>query len=182
MKALVLSFAVALSGLPLGATTISVVPIHEPISMHGTDVDDVVTDTGEVLQATIVSRPMALTGAFPEVLVESIRTPHKFPTNNPNYNVDEVNLLVLCDIGISAEMTEEGLKVSLNVAKLNIPEEVDLTARQVLRLALGAIRKTLEAYQQPQTDPLKVMVSIDGVDDGTASLRDLSVTFTLGGG
>src|SRR5690606_33504693 len=81
MKAFALSVFAA-SVLPLSATTISVVPIHEPISMHGTDVDDVVTDTGEVLQASIVSRPMALTGAFPEVLVESIRTPHQFPTNN----------------------------------------------------------------------------------------------------
>ncbi len=180
MKTLAVFFCAAV--LPLSATTISVVPIHEPLSMHGTDVDDAVADTGEVLQATIASRPMALTGAFPEVLVEAIRTPHKFPTNNPNYKVEEVNLLVLCDVGIAAEMSEEGLKISLNVARLNIPEEVDLTARQVLRLALGAVRRTLEEYQRPQTDPLRVVVSIDGVDDSTASLRDLAVTFTLGGG
>ena len=56
------------------ATTISVVPVYEPISLHGSDVDDIISDTGEALQATVLSRPMALTGAFPEDLVAAIRT------------------------------------------------------------------------------------------------------------
>lgn len=166
--------------LPLAATTISVVQIHEPISMHGTDVDDVVSDTGEVLQATIASRPMALTGAFPEALVQAIRTPHRLPTNNPNYKVEEVNLMVLCQVGISARAEENhSLRIALDVSKLAIPEDVDLTARQVLKLALAAIRKTLEEYHQEQTEALKVSVTIEGVDDGTASLRDLATSFTL---
>lgn len=177
VKALIPLFALV---LPLAATTISVVPVYEPLSMHGTDVDEAITDTGEALQATVASRPMALTGAFPEVLMESIRSPHKFPTNNPNYKVEEVNLLVLCNIGISAEITEEGLKVRLNVAGLTVPEGVDLTARQVLKLAMVAIRKTLEEYQRPQSEPMKVSVVIEGVDDGTASLKDLDATYTLG--
>lgn len=167
--------------LPLSATTISVVPVFEPLSMHGTDVDEAITDIGEALQATVSSRPMALTGAFPEVMIDAIRSPHKFPTNNPNYKVDEVNLLVLCNIGITGEMEEEGLRVRLNVAQLVIPDGIDLTARQALKLALIAIRKTLEGYQQPQAEPLVVNISIDGVDDGTASLKDLSNTYTLGG-
>jgi len=167
--------------LPLAATTISVVPVFEPLSMHGTDVDDGITDTGEALQATVASRPMALTGAFPEVLVDAIRTSHKFPSNNPNYKVDEVNLLVLCNIGIAAEMGDDGLKVRLNVAHLAIPEGVDLTARQVLKLALVAIRKTLEEYQKPQSDPLKIAIALEGVNDGTAPLKDLETTYSLGG-
>ena len=178
MKALLLLFSL---GLPLSATTISVVPVFEPLSMHGTDVDDGITDTGEALQATVASRPMALTGAFPEVLLEAIRTSHKFPSNNPNYKVEEVNLLVLCNIAIAAEVTEEGLKVRLNIANLTVPEDVDLTARQVLKLALVAIRKTLEEYQKPQTEPLKVFVAFEGVNDGTASLKKLDTEYTLGG-
>jgi hypothetical protein len=167
--------------MPLSGTTISVVPVFEPLSMHGTDVDDGITDTGEALQATVASRPMALTGAFPEVLLEAIRSSHKFPSNNPNYKVEEVNLLVLCDIAIAAEVAEEGLKVRLNIANLTVPEDVDLTARQVLKLALVAIRKTLEEYQKPQAEPLKVAVAIEGVNDGTASLKELDTTYTLGG-
>lgn len=177
MKALLTLLVFA---LPLSATTISVVPVFEPLSMHDTDVDDGITDTGEALQATVVSRPMALTGAFPEVLLESIRSPHKFPSNNPNYKVEEVNLLVLCNIDIAAEVTEEGLKVRLNIANLTVPADVDLTARQVLKLALVAIRKTLEEYQKPQTEPLKVSVLIEGVNDGTASLKELETHYTLG--
>jgi hypothetical protein len=173
-----LAVLLALS-LPLAATTISVVPVFEPLSMHGTDVDEGITDTGEALQATVASRPMALTGALPEILIESIRSPHKFPTT-PNYKVEEVNLLILCNIGITAETKDDGLHVELNVAALNVPEDVDLTARQVLKLALVAIRKTLEEYQKPQTEPLKVQVAITGTDEGTATLQDLGIAFTLG--
>ena len=167
--------------LPVSASTISVVPVFEPLSMHGTDVDEGITDTGEALQATVASRPMALTGAFPEMLVEAIRSPHKFPSNNPNYKVEEVNLLVLCNIPITAEITEEVLKIRMNVSQITVPEDVDLTVRQVLKLALVAIRKTLEEYQKPQSEPLKVNVAIEGVDDGTASLKDLDTEYTLGG-
>jgi hypothetical protein len=176
VKPLFLLLALA---LPLLATTISVVPIHEPLSMHGTDVDEGITETGEALQATVAARPMALSGAFPEALIEAIRTPQKFPTNNPNYKVEEVNLLVLCNIGITAETKEDGLHVALNVSQLAVPEGVDLTARQVLKLALVAIRKTLEDYQHPQTDPLQVQVAIEGVSDDTASLKDLEMTYKL---
>jgi len=162
------------------ATTITVVPIFEPLSLHGTDGDEAITEIGEALQACIMPRPMALTGAFPEVLCESIRTPHPIPTNNPNYQVKEANLLVICQIAITAEMTEDGLHVGLDVSQLVIPEEVDLTSRQVLKLAIVALRKTLDEYQRPQPDPIKVKLTIDGTDDAKATLRDLGVEFTVG--
>ncbi|MFD2256400.1 hypothetical protein ACFSSA_06925 [Luteolibacter algae] len=163
----------------LFATTISVIPVHEPLSLHGTDVDDIISDTGEALQATVLPRPMALTGAFPEVLVEAIRTPHLIPTNNPNYRVSESNLLVLCNVGIAAQMTEEGLLVTMNLSELEIPQEVDITSRQLLKLTLVALQRTLEEYHKPQTDPLKVTVAIDGTTEKNATLKDLEVTFTL---
>lgn len=169
----------ALAG-PLAATTISVVPVFEPVSLHGTDVDEVITETGEALQATVMSRPMALTGAFPETLIESIRSPHRLPSNNPNYQVDEANLLVLCGIGIGAVMDEDGLLVKFDVTELKIPDEVDLTVRQVLKLGIVAVRKTLEVYQAPQTDPLAVRIRIVGTDEGTASLTELDSAYILG--
>lgn len=161
------------------ASTISVVSIHEPVSLHGTDVDGMIADTGEALQATVIARPMALTGAFPEVLVESIRTPHKLPTNNPNYKVEEANLLVLCNVNISAELTDKSLLVNIDVSQLNIPVEVDLTSRQLLKLSLVALRRTLEEYHRPQSEPLNVIVAITGTSENNASLLDLGVTFTL---
>ncbi|MEP2774406.1 MAG: hypothetical protein ABJQ29_15740 [Luteolibacter sp.] len=176
MKCLFIALALCTT---LNATTISVVPIHEPISLQGTDVDEIITETGEALQATVLSRPMALTGAFPEVLVEAIRTPHQLPTNNPNYTVAETNLLVLCKVGIDARATDEGLLVTLDVSELKIPMEVDLTSRQLLKLTLVAIHRTLAAYHSTQTDPLTVMVSIEGTTEKNASLRDLEITITM---
>ncbi|MBK1815544.1 hypothetical protein JIN84_07955 [Luteolibacter yonseiensis] len=161
------------------ASTISMVPIFEPLSLHGTDVDDAISDIGETLQASVMSRPMALTGAFPEVLVDAIRTPHLVPTNNPNYKVQETNLLVLCNIGISGEIQDNVLQVKLNVADLAIPQDVDLTSRQILKLAILALRKTLDEYHRGQTQPLDVEIGIDGADEAKASLRDLGTKFVI---
>lgn len=162
------------------ATTIMVVPVYEPLSLHGTDGDEAISDTGEALQACVMSRPMAMTGAFPEVLVEAIRSPHLIPTNNPNYKVQEANLLVLANIGINAELTREGLVVTLDVSQLAIPVEVDLTARQILKLAIVALRKTLEQHQQIQTDELSVTLVVEGADESKAGLKDLGTNFKVG--
>lgn len=164
------------------ASTISVVPIFEPISLHGTDVDEAISDSGEALQALISSRPMAMSGDFPEALVEAIRSPHLLPSNNPNYKVQETNLLVLCNIAINAEMTQKGLLTRIDVSQLAIPPEVDLTARQILKLAIVAVRKTLEAYQLPLKNPLEVNLVIEGAEDAKAHLRDLSTQFTIAAG
>jgi hypothetical protein len=163
-----------------GASTITIVPVYEPLSLHGTDSDEI-SEIGETLRATIMARPMALSGAFPETLVEAVGLPHTVSTNTPNYKVTESNLLVLCAITVSAELGEEAaLQVNLDVAKLKIPEDVDLTARQVLKLAILAVRRTLEAYQAHQPGKLKVSVAVTGTGDANNSLRDLAQVFTLG--
>jgi len=161
------------------ASTITAAPVYEPISLHGTDADEAISESGEALQATVMARPMALSGAFPEALVQAIRSPHLLPSNSPLYKVQEVNLLVLCNIGIHAEMTHEGLSIRLDVSNMVIPSPVDLTSRQVLKLTMVAIRKTLEEYEKPQTVPLAVHVVIEGADEGRASLRDLGGNFVI---
>lgn len=162
------------------ASTITLVPIFEPLSLHGTDGDEAISEIGETLQATVIQRPMALSGAFPEALVDAIRSPHLIPTNNPNYKVQEANLLVLCNIGISGETVENVLTVRLNVSQLAIPPDVDLTTRQVMKLAILALRKTLDEYHRPQTQPLSVSLMIEGADDAKAGLRDLDTKFVIG--
>ncbi len=173
-------FALMLA-VPAAATTITVVQVHEPLSLHGTDGDDAISDIGEALQATVLARPMALSGAFPEVLVEAMRTPHPLPTNNPNYTVRETNLLVLCNIDVSAVLTEEGLVVTFDISNLSIPEDVDLTSRQILKLAIVAMRFTLAEYQRPQPNPLDIEVLIAGAEGDRESLRDAGVSFTQPG-
>ncbi len=180
MRSLFAAILVALGAPFSAATTIMVVPVYEPLSLHGSDGDDAIFEIGEALQATVMARPMALTGAFPEVIVDAIATPHKIPTNNPNYEVEEANLLVLCGVKISGELTEEGLLVRFDLENLSIPQEVDLTSRQLLKLALVALRKTLEIYQQPQPEPLAVKVVVTGTHENNESLKDLGVEFMLG--
>ncbi len=169
-----------LAWVSVSATTIMVVPVFEPLSLHGTDGDEAISDTGEALQACVMSRPMALTGAFPETLVDAIRSPHLIPTNNPNYKVQEANLLVIANIGIGAEINSDGLVVRFDVSQLAIPPTVDLTARQILKLAIVALRKTLEEYQRPQTHPLAVSLVIEGADEAKAGLRELNAKFVIG--
>ncbi|MEO8615618.1 MAG: hypothetical protein ABI600_10780 [Luteolibacter sp.] len=164
----------------VSASSIMVVPIFEPISLHGTDGDVAISEIGGALQASVMSRPMALSGAMPEDLVHAIRSPHLIPTNNPNYKVQEANLLVLCNIGINGEMTETGLIVRINVAQFAIPADLDLTTRQILKLSILSVRKTLEDYQRIQSKPLTVTLIIDGTDDAKASLRDLGAKFVIG--
>ncbi len=173
----------ALLFLPIlaGATTITVLPIHEPLSLHGSDNDEITTEVGEALQACVLPRPMALTGDFPETLVTSIRSPHSIPSNNPNYQVREANLLILTGITLDAESTEQGLTIRINCLNLKIPPEVDLTARQVLRLTLVAIRLTLEDYQKIQTDPLRVHLLIEASGDAKTHLESLGTTFQIPG-
>ena len=174
--------ALWLSLLCAQATVIDIVPIYQPVSLHGSDVDDEVDDTGESLQAAIMSRPMALTGAFPEVLVESIAMPHQLPTNNPNYEVKEVNLVALCGLKLSAEQVEKGdLHLEINIANLAIPAEVDLTVRQVLKLTAASIRKTLGEYNAGQKDALKVQLRIVGTNENNHSLQDLGAQYVLPG-
>jgi hypothetical protein len=175
---LFLTFA-AITLMTASASTIMIVPIFEPLSLHGTDGDEAVSEIGETLQASVMSRPMALTGAFPEVLIDAIRSPHLIPTNNPNYKVQETNLLVLCNIGINAEILDNVLTVKLDVSQLAIPPDVDLTTRQILKLAIISVRKTLEEYQRPQTQKLTVIIVITGTDEPKASLRDLGTRFTI---
>jgi hypothetical protein len=164
------------------ATVIDVVSIHQPLSLHGSDVDDAVDDTGESLQAAILSRPMAMTGAFPEVLVEAIAMPHQLPTNNPNYAIKEVNLVVLCGLKVSAELDDTGeLQVEVNIANFVIPEDIDLTARQVLKLVCGSIRKTLAEYNGNQKDELKVLLRIVGTNESNRSLEDLGAQYKIPG-
>ena len=164
------------------ATVIDVVSIYQPLSLHGSDVDDEVDDMGESLQAAILSRPMALTGAFPEVLVEAIAMPHRLPTNNPNYVIPEVNLVVLSGLKISAELKDKTeLFVEINIANLLIPDDIDLTARQVLKLVSASIRKTLTEYNAKQKDDIKVQLRVVGTNESNSSLQDMGTQYEVPG-
>lgn len=156
-----------------------VVPIFEPLSLHQTDADDAISSEGESLQASVMPRPMALTGAFPEVLVDAIRSPHLIPSNQPTYKVQETNLLVLSHIGIRGELHDNTLSVSLQLDELQVPADLDISPRQIIELTIVAIRKTLEVYQTHLSDPLSVSISILGTIPSLSHLTDLNTQFTI---
>lgn len=180
MKALLAALFLGSCLLPSAlATTITVVPIYEPISLTGTDGDDALSDIGEALQASVMSRPMALSGAFPEDLVDAIRSPHLIPTNNENYKVQEANLLVLSNLRMKGELLGGALIVTVNVSEFTVPKDLDLTGRQIVKLSLIALRKTLEEYQRHQTQALAVVVNMEGAEGENANLADLATKFTV---
>jgi hypothetical protein len=76
-------------------------------------------------------------------------------------------------------MTEKGLLVKLDISQLHIPQEADITSRQLIKITLVALQRTLEEYQRPQTEALNVIVTIDGTTEKNASLLDLEIAFTL---
>ncbi|MGA0846369.1 MAG: hypothetical protein ACO3RV_07500, partial [Luteolibacter sp.] len=71
--------------------------------------------------------------------------------------------------------------VTLDVSQLAIPTEIDLTPRQVVKLAILAARKTLEQYQQSQDGALVCELRIEGVQADHADLADLACRFSIDG-
>ena len=175
--------ALALLLLPgiVSGITIEVVRMYQPLSLHGTDGAGDDEQLEEVLQASVMSRPMAVSGAIPEDLVNAVAEPYKIQSNSPAYAVPEANLIVLCRLGLTTEMRDERLVVRFDLSNFTIPKEIDLSSRQVLRLAITAVRKTLEHYYSQIEEDLEWQVLITGTNDGTASLKDLSTKYTIGG-
>lgn len=161
------------------ATTLEVLRVFQPLSLHGTDVGE--EFQGEVIQARIFSRPMVLSGAMPEDLVSAIAAPHQMPATL-NYEVKECNLLALYQVSVSGVMSDGGeLKVSFDLSKMKAPEDVELSIRTVLKLSIQALKQTLTDYQHPENQPLKVELAIEGTGEKNRSLRDLSGKFVIKG-
>jgi len=159
------------------ATTLEVLSVHQPISLHGTDVDH--EFEGQAIQAQIFSTPFVLSGAMPENLVAAIAKPHRMP-GPLNYEIKESNLLVLYQVGLVAHFSEQGaLVVTFDLSKMKAPEKVELPIRTVLRLSIAALKKTLSDYHHSENEPLKVRVEISGTNSKNQTLKDLDGTFTI---
>lgn len=170
-----------LSPLVSEAITIEVVKLYQPISLHRTDSAGVEVD-GEPLQAAVLSRPVAISGAIPEDLVKAVSLPHRLASNSPAYTESDANLISLCKLGLKVELKGQRLLIRLDVGKLTIPEEVDLTARQILKLTITSLERTLKEYFGTVDEELySVSVGIIGTNDQNASLRTLATRFKLGG-
>ena len=163
------------------AITLEVVELHQPLSLHRTDGIGETLGEKDPVQAGVFSRPYAVTGAMPEDLVKAVAAPHRIATNSEGYEVDDANLLNLCGVSLSSEMRVNRLLVRFNVANLELPGDLDLTARQVIRLSVIAVERTLRAYFRSGNDQvLSVSIGITGTTAGNAGLKDLAKRFRLG--
>lgn len=163
------------------AVTVEVVQLFQPLSLHGTDGVGDEEEGEDPIQATVLSRPVAVSGAVPEDLVKAVAMPHAITSNTPAYDVKEANLLVLCKVSLVTEMRGGKLIVRLDVSEMVMPEELDVTARQVLRLTIVAIRRTLKDYYKHSDDELEVSIGVIGTNEGNEALQDLANRFTVGG-
>lgn len=163
------------------AVTVEVVNLYQPLSLHNTD--GIGEDLGEndPIQAAVMSRPYAVGGAMPEDLVKAVGAPHRIASNGQAYDVKDANLLNLCKVTLSAEMKNTRLLVRLDVSEFELPEELDLTARQVVALSILAIERTLKDYFRNITDEvLSVSIGVKGTNEGNETLKDLARRFKLG--
>ncbi|NRB26310.1 MAG: hypothetical protein HRU37_01350 [Roseibacillus sp.] len=78
-------------------------------------------------------------------------------------------------------MKNTRLLVRLDVSEFELPEELDLTARQVVALSILAIERTLKDYFRNITDEvLSVSIGVKGTNEGNETLKDLARRFKLG--
>lgn len=149
--------------------------VHQPLSLHGTDV--VTAFDGDQIQAGIFSSPAVLFGAMPESLINAVAAKHRFAPSE-HFKVPESNLLVLCGISLAAEIVDDETVAVFDLSKLSIPEEVDLSVRTVLKLAIQSLKLTLMDYQDPENEAIVVRIEIRGFKEDSASLRNLSEKFS----
>jgi len=164
------------------AVTVEVVNLYQPLSLHNTDGIGEDLGANDPVQAAVMSRPYAVGGAMPEDLVKAVGAPHRIANNGQAYDVKDANLLNLCKVTLSAEMRNTRLLVRLDVSEFVLPEELDLTARQVVALSILAIEQTLKDYfRNIKDEVLGVSIGVKGTNERNEALKDLARRFKLGG-
>ncbi|HBM79159.1 MAG TPA: hypothetical protein DD438_13710 [Verrucomicrobiales bacterium] len=166
---------------PVLAVTLEVVELYQPLSLHRTDGVGETLGEEDPVQAGVFARPYAVTGAMPEDLVKAVAAPHRIATNSEGYEVEDANLLNLCGVALSSEMKVNRLLVRFDMGNFKLPEDLDLSARQVIQLSIIAVERTLRSYFRNFKDEvLSVSIGIIGTTDGNESLKELAKRFRLG--
>ena len=88
----------------------------------------------------------------------------------------------LCKVTMTVEMKGGKLLVRFDVSNLEIPEDLDLVARNVVHLSIVAVRRTLRDYFKgiEEEEAFQVSIAVTGTNEGNATLKDLAIRFTVG--
>jgi type II restriction/modification system DNA methylase subunit YeeA len=73
------------------------------------------------------------------------------------------------------------LKIIIDLSASEVPKEVVLPLRTVLKLTISALKQTLKDSHLIENRPLKVTLELAGLTEKTGSLRDLAGRFEVGG-
>lgn len=161
--------------------TKEVVKVFVPVSYHETDSAVEYGVKGELVQAAVIPRPMVLSGAFPEDLVKAVVMPFRLTSNNPTYEVKEANLFLLCGLQLEAVSVESNLKISIDCENLKIPEVIELSNRQMLTMAVEAVRRTVRSYYSgDEFSSFRCEVFFTRLAKRDKALAELSTTFDVG--
>ncbi|MBK1833482.1 hypothetical protein [Roseibacillus ishigakijimensis] len=170
----------ALTANLLGVTK-EVVRVFHPVSYHETDSVSEFGVKGELLQAAVIDRPVVLSGAVPEDLAKAVAMALQLPSNNPTYQVEEANLVVLSGLTLEANREGEALEVLVVCGDFKVPEDLEITARQVLTLTVTAVRRTLVTYYSGADHAkLQCHVRLVGLPEEWAGLKELEASFKVG--
>ncbi len=163
------------------SVTKEVVTVFQPVSYHDTDSATEYGVRGDLVQAAVTSRPLVLSGAFPEDLVKAVAMPFQFDTNNPTYEVEEANLLVLCGLKLEVSREGEDLDVVVDCSEFAIPELVELEAKQILEMLIESIRRTVRVYYQIGAhETFMCRLTLAGLEEENRALTELATEFSVG--
>ena len=174
----ILIFTLVGSGIAFSSTK-SVCRVWQPISLHGTDVSSVLGKESGVDYTVLMSRPVVLSGALPEDLVYAVALHHQLASIG-GYDEKEANLIALCKIKLRAQLTEDGLLVSLDVSGATVPKEVEVSLYDVVKLSVDALKMTLEDYSAAYLQEgmaCAILVTCDQKGPQLEQLKKLDVHF-----
>jgi len=161
------------------ASTKSVYRVWQPISLHGTDVSSVLGKESGVDYTVLMSRPVVLSGALPEDLVYAVALKHQLVSIG-GYGEPEANLIALSKIKLRAQLTDNGLLVTVDVSGALVPKEVDVSLFNVVKLSVEAIKMTVQDYGAAYLqEGLSCSILVTGEEEGPQleQLKKLSVQF-----
>jgi len=130
----------------------ALIKVYQPTSLLGTEMSADPLDTGEDMDATIVSRPILTKGVFPESYVYAISLPHHITGASKKFP-SESNLIVMVGGKISMDHNEKSYGLIADFSEARLPENIGLTLLQVMKLTSLCLQKTLGNKDET---PLKV--------------------------
>ena len=138
--------------------------IFQPTSLLGTESDDEPLKDGQVMAATILSRPILVAGAFPESPVEAMCLPHKITGATAGFP-EESNLIVLVGAKLDAEFGEKFHTVSADFSHARASDDLGVTLLQVMQLTAECLQRNLRGSSMPIKIEWKTPARQEGIAD-----------------